>query len=411
MSCRYYGLLPRLVRGAALLCIMLSPATSPAQSDLDSAASRQRALVEEIERIRLANGPLSAELIEPLSALALIYEEDGDEAPAVATTENVLQVMRATYGLYSLEQAPLIARLIDSAATGGNHAAAWNLEQELLALAIRNPDDLRSVPILHAVADKRIELLEHYIAGEHPPQIELGCYRAGNGFSRSCRAGSRRITASAILTEAQTNYLRAIDILTNHQLYSSDELMELEMDIVRSNYRHGKYLTGTAGCRLAHESLIRIYDYDNLNAASLARRVASFVQSADYELVCGWTVSALKSYRAALALLEREGAPQSLVDQFFSPETPIRLPTFVESALDVRDTGTSATYIDVAFSVTKFGASQKIEILDGKKNPGAARVLGAIRRGRFRPIVQDGEFVDSPRFMVRYFLEDVRPVQ
>ena len=86
-------------------------------------------------------------------------------------------MQRANYGLRTLDQAPLIRQWIKNAETMGNFKMAWDLEQALLALAHRNPNDLRAVPILREIGDKRLDLLERYVKGEEfPPQIILGCY-------------------------------------------------------------------------------------------------------------------------------------------------------------------------------------------------------------------------------------------
>jgi hypothetical protein len=62
--------------------------------------------------------------------------------------------VRFNYGLKSLHQAPLIEQLIRNEEARGNDAVAWDLEQELLGLARRNPDDLRTVPIFHEIAQR-----------------------------------------------------------------------------------------------------------------------------------------------------------------------------------------------------------------------------------------------------------------
>ena len=71
-----------------------------------------------------------------------------------------MQVIRANYGLRSLEQAPLLQQRIRSEERRGDFAAAWELEQDLLTLARRQRDDLAAAPILHEIGDKRMDLLK-----------------------------------------------------------------------------------------------------------------------------------------------------------------------------------------------------------------------------------------------------------
>ena len=122
----------------------VASAAGSSQSALDAAANRQRQLVDSIEREVSRGGAYSEELIAPLSELALLYQEADDRALASATIERALQVVRANYGLYSLAQAPLISRLVANEAAAGNHETAWEVEDELLTLAKRHPDDPRS---------------------------------------------------------------------------------------------------------------------------------------------------------------------------------------------------------------------------------------------------------------------------
>jgi len=70
----------------------------------------------------------------------------------------------------------VIRQLIHNEEARGNLAAASELEQALLALARRHPDDLRTVPILREAADKQMHVLERHLAGELPPQISLGVF-------------------------------------------------------------------------------------------------------------------------------------------------------------------------------------------------------------------------------------------
>ncbi|HET7132787.1 MAG TPA: hypothetical protein VFJ95_11090, partial [Gammaproteobacteria bacterium] len=137
---------------AIALTAAVAAAAAPTQSDPDAGASRQRQLVDTIDREQARNGVYSEALIAPLSELAFLYQEAGDGAVASATVERVLQVIRANYGLYSLAQAPLLSQLIANERAAGNRDTAWELEDELVALAKRNPTELRAVPIFREVA-------------------------------------------------------------------------------------------------------------------------------------------------------------------------------------------------------------------------------------------------------------------
>ncbi|HMB73385.1 MAG TPA: hypothetical protein VKQ06_07420, partial [Gammaproteobacteria bacterium] len=211
------------------------------------------------------------------------------------------------------------------------------------------------------------------------------------------------VAAAALLEEAHANYNQAIDTLVLHELYSSDELKALEMDLVRSSYLFGRYLEGSTACHRAIESFNRLHSYDELNDEPLVVRAESLVRAADFRLYCGWNASALNGYRAALDMLVEAAVPQSRIDRIFAPEKPVELPALVDGILDVKASG---AFIEVAFELTRFGTAQNVEVISGGEHGGAGAVESRIRKGRFRPFAREGEIVDSPRLVVRYFLAE-----
>src|SRR5262245_57263953 len=165
----------RRTLGTSLVLATWLPAIASAQA-APSAEEQRRIVAERIEQALAQGGPYSKELIDPLTSLVELYQESGRHDLAVAATEQAMQVIRANYGLRSLDQAPLIRERIRSEEERGNFGEAWDLEQALLTLASANPKDLRSAEVFGAIGDKRMDLLRRYRAGEFPPQMVLGCY-------------------------------------------------------------------------------------------------------------------------------------------------------------------------------------------------------------------------------------------
>jgi len=105
-------------------------------------------------------------------------------------------------------------------------------------LARRHPDDPQAVPVLRGVADRQMAVVERLAAsGETPPQVILGCYYrewaiASDGGS-SCNSGTRSTALQGVLADANRNYADAIAVLLRNEAYSSAELRELEMELVR----------------------------------------------------------------------------------------------------------------------------------------------------------------------------------
>src|SRR5689334_12917459 len=89
---------------AAWLVVACMPPAGYAEADDDPFERVSAKIVAAQE----AGGTYAAELIDPLTDLSLLYAESGDYALEAAVLERVVQVVRANFGLYSLEQARFI---------------------------------------------------------------------------------------------------------------------------------------------------------------------------------------------------------------------------------------------------------------------------------------------------------------
>jgi|GEM_PF-889471 len=218
---------------ALLVAVAASAGAEPPIGSQAAAADEQRRLVARIEAEQSRNGPRSASLIEPLTALGLLYQESGDHGPAVTTIERTLQVLRANFGLRVLEQAPLLRQWIDNHEALGDYVAAWEGEQALLGLARLHSDDPRSAAVLREIADRRLQILERYVVGEQPPQV-VGCFYDEKQAPGSCTSRTRSEVIRWMLSDIMRNYADAIAVLLRNGRYSSEELHDLELALVRS---------------------------------------------------------------------------------------------------------------------------------------------------------------------------------
>ncbi len=403
-----------LSRILLLIAVLLSVQVR-AQPALDAAAQRQRELVAEVEEIQSQQGPSAAELIAPLTALALFYEENGDLVPAVAMIDRVLAVIRVNYGLHSLEQIPMTMRLVDIAEARGDIATAWALEEQLIELAERNPDDRRAVAVWKHFRDQRMDMLERYVAGELPPRMAFGCYHDNQTRLSGCLAGSRADAARAMLNEVHDYYNNAIDVLTRMDQYDAEELEQLEMELVVSSFRYGKFLRardgasrpkeGTNGCERGLDSLERLHEYNNRNPTGTEERVRSLLRIADAQLVCRQHASASKTYEQAWMLAQQEGLERSAIERIFSPAQPVALPTFLPHPLAVVEPRDSDDGVAVEFELTRYGLSRRIDIPEGRRAENAGDVRRLVRGQLFRPYISDGKVQPSPRYSVRYTVD------
>ena len=397
----------RAATGLGLLAALAVPCTGSSQPPVDNEAYTQ--LAEQILAAQTQSGAYAKELIDPLTTLSYLYAENGDHSLAAAITEQALQVIRANYGLRTLEQAPLIRQRIVSEETRGNFEEAWVLEHALLDLARKNPDDPRAAAIFHEVGDKRLDLLARYVDGERPPQLGFGCYyrRAQVNPEASpgnCTSGNKHVAVQALLLEAQTYYASAVNTLRRQQLYSSGELHELETKLLRSTYVYG------GSYEVGKRSLQRRITYDVANSAPLEDRIETLLQIADWELLFGNRPAAQELYEQVLSFLQQHGGMQHLIDEVFSPATPVVLPTFVPSSLAADPSPSSAGHIDVTFEITEYGKARRIEILDTTRNASTAarhRLIRLIGESRFRPRIVDGQFARAAPVALRDIPPDV----
>ena len=220
--------------------VALSGIAAPCVAASDSAEfdEIEREVLANVEEIRARDGQYSPALRDELLRLIVLYRENGNDALALVAIERALQVVRANSGLYSLDQVPLLQQRIASEEAFNNAAAVFDLEQELLTLARRHPDDVQAVPVLRAVADRQMAVVERMLdSNEIPPQVVLGCYyndwSTDDDGTGNCRSGTRHTAVRGMLAEADRNYAEAIAVLLRNQAYSSDDLRELEMQLVR----------------------------------------------------------------------------------------------------------------------------------------------------------------------------------
>jgi tetratricopeptide (TPR) repeat protein len=438
----------KLTVGVLVLAAVAAASVGFSQPVLEPAEDRQRQVVERIEQEQARNGPHSEDLIGSWSALGLLRQEDGDHELAAAAFERAREIVRVNYGFRSLEEAPLLRQLVRIEEARGNVETAWGLEDELLDLVRQHPSDVRIAPILREIADKRMDILERYRAGEFPPQIILGCYYRGPR-NPSCTSGSRREVIGRISFQAQWYRATAIEAILRNGLYASDELRELEMDSLSARGMalgypcpplefqellemeligsclepvisqeafadvRGERLPGIPVVNIGGTaSLARLLIYEVRSSAPALSQVNALVRLADFRLAALRAAdvdeSTLALYEHAYRQLEENGIAQASIEEIFSPQTPVVI-TSGPNPLVFEETQESTRYIDVAFDITKHGESENIEILDATTDAtrGAEKdLVRLIERSRFRPRVTDGQFSDTSQVLVRYYLND-----
>jgi hypothetical protein len=445
-----------------------------AQPEL-AATDTQIQPVERIAELRAEGGPTAAGLMDPLRALALLYQEAGDHALAVVALEEARYVTRIHNGLAAADEALLLRQQIRSEKALGDNERVWDLEQDMVAIARQHHDDVRILPIFRELADDRLGVIEKVRAGERPPIIFIGCYYSAQrpryddprgerlppadphtggvsaGGGPSCIGGTPGGIVTRLRHEVLMYYADAIEIILRTGDYASQEIRQLEKAALRvAGGRGGGVQSGEPGGSFTYCSggtldgylaleildsclapvgradkmvvanvgnragLIRLLSYEMRSAAPAAARANAVAELAD------WHVLAVPADRRrferyaelALALYERAYRELQQSDdlqtptQMFAPELPVTLPTYERNPFASVATE-SPRYIDVAFAVTKYGTSERIEILDTSKDATRSEERDLIRlveSTSFRPRVVDGELADAAPVVLRYHL-------
>jgi hypothetical protein len=134
-----------------------APSTrSDSANSADALTKATEPLLAGIAAEEARNGPFSADLIGLLTSLGLTYQEHGEDALAVTVLDRALYLKRVNEGLFGIDQAALVKRLIESEAALGQKATVDELRTRLLDLARHNRNDERSATISRSASTSAI---------------------------------------------------------------------------------------------------------------------------------------------------------------------------------------------------------------------------------------------------------------
>ena len=347
------------------------------------------------------NGPYSAKLTELLTSLGLAYQENGEDVLAVTVLDRALYVKRVNEGLFSIDQAALLERLIASEIAIGQAATAEELRGRLLEIARRNLSDPRSASIFREAAEREVDRYETYLREGLPPTFTIGDPLAPQ---RSAAAGVWR---------ARRLYNEAIWALTINPGENQAELAELEEGLARTYYleasNRNRWYQGVDDplYGLGLVSYQRRVGYTGAASPGEAVEYArALVELADWSLLFSRNGTAVKRYAEAYSLLVGQRVPESSIEQFFPADAPVFLPAFAPSPLDgMVVVAGSSDYVDVDFEIGKYGQPRKVTIVAVAGRDAQAiskQLVAAIGSRRFRP----SPVSDGAQYRLRYSLAD-----
>ena len=393
---------------AAAACVAVgAAAAAPGSADDDAAASADDLLkitdplLKSIAKEEAQNGPFSANLIELLTSLGLAYQEYGEDVLALGVLDRALYLKRVNEGLFGLDQAALLQRLIDSEIAIGRVDSAEDLRGKLLDLARRNRGDERSATIFREAAEREVDHYETYLREGLPPQFTIG------------DPGEAQRAAAGGVWRARRLYNEAIWALAANPRQNRAELAELQEELARTYYleasNRDRWYQGVDDplYGLGLVSYQRRVDYAGV-AASAGEAVdyaRALVELADWSLLFSRNGTAVKRYAQAYSLLVERGVSETSIAEFFPTDTPVFLPTFAPPPLDGAAVAGSRDYVDVDFAIGKYGTPRKVSIVavEGDAAAQVSKQLAAtIENGRFRP----SPLMEGAAYRLRYSLAD-----
>ena len=379
-----------------------APGTKNAAADsADDLTTITEPLLSGIAEEEARNGPYSADLIGLLTSLGLAYQEHDENVLAVAVLDRALYLKRVNEGLFGIEQAPLVKRLIESELAIGQTATAEELRARLLDLARHNRGDERSAAIFREAAEREVGEYERYLRGEIPATLTIGSI-----------ADSPQAIAAGGVWRARRLYNEAIWGLMSNPRENKAELAELEEELARTYYleasNRSRYYVGVDDplYGLGLGSYQRRVGYTGVGSSIEAVDYArALIELADWSLLFSRNGTAVKRYAQVYSMLVEQQVSASSIEQFFPTNTPVFLPTFAPPPLDGVIVAGSSDYVDVDFEIGKYGQPRKVNIVAVEGRDAAAvskQLAAAIGNGRFRPspVSEGGEY------RLRYSLAD-----
>lgn len=392
----------------------LSTEISPER--LRQSAGRQLSnYLDEIEKVEIEYGPYSNQLSEQLSGLGRTYQDLGRHGDAIEVFKRAAHVSRINYGLYSLDQVPIIESMTESFVQRGQWGDAGSNQEYLLWLYKKNyeDDDPRMLPVMSSLSDWFLSFHAMHFNWDTIYLVSL----ADDMFHDSRRItintyGDRDLrNADPLKGLIRTNwFFRNMGSLPSAYTGYQTEFVDTRSNEIDTNPKQRrldtKYLRSTRDGRAAINQLIALYA-ENPEAPPGAEAQA-IVELGDWDLLNGDPVSALRSYKdAQQKLAENHNAEvRNQVDKIFG--RPMALPDLplLDSVAGVSEEEQAVSgYVVAQFDVTQLGNVRNVRILESMPEndiPNRKRVKTSLANTKFRPRFVDGEPVYTEHLIHRY---------
>jgi hypothetical protein len=414
---------PSAVTGAAPATVAREPAGHSEPPDAGArpteSARTRRSIAEELDAIKaeeVRDGIFAPDLADELVALAGLYQESGEHDAALGVLERARQVVRVNEGLFSLDQARMIQQAIASREALEQQSKAVEAQTELLALARRNPSDARVAEIYAAVAESHVEDVKRFLSGDWSVP-----FNASFTFGDSVHGPDLPLATQYAwhsVTAAQRNYAEAIRAVVRNRSLDGPSLDDLESGLISTYYLQEQNLRLFVPNRAA-TNLVR-GNLHNLGANSYQRRLqysalferpkseiaSEQLALGDWHLVFGEQELAYAAYGSARATLEESGATPEQIEAFFTPSTPVVLPTFAAGYVGTNESADYKGHVDVVIALDGAGRCTRVDVTErslAATDAVVQRLKKLVAKSVFRPRFESGAWLAESHAALRYY--------
>jgi len=403
------------------LDFVLPPPKLPEDPELDPDFERRMRSIsrfnEAIADAETVSGAWDNSLVEQLTTLGSLQQQQGNYPGAIETHERAIHVQRIHGGLHTIDQAPLVRRMIESHVAMRDWTEADTYHNYLFFIQQKTygSSDPRLIPALGELANWHI----HAFDIGHGQSLAMRLSSAQMLFATASRLVDmhfgaddsryveyqRGLARSAWLVAQNQDLLRELDraqFRAPQEALRDTIMIDISLPVRPVGFRAGEN---------ALKNMMEHYRQQE-NGEQLAEATA---QLADWYLLFNRRGQARETYRQAWdGLAGGEGAAEARRRLFGQVR---QIPVYgtdgngwmLNNFGFAPDSGeTKYDYIDVSFDVTQWGEVRNIETLS-EQSPDTESQHGWVRRNirdsMFRPMLAGGEIVrsDDNAFRYRYW--------
>lgn len=362
---------------------------------------------ERIEEMEARHGAYGAGMDEQLLGLATALQRAGAHEEAISEFRRAMLINRVNEGLYSLNQIPMIERMIESQIALNQWEDADDNQQYLYWLHARNygEKDPRMLPVINDlsrwhlqayVEEKGGTLFEHLISATNLYQLAVDIITQNFG------ANDLRLVEALRGLKATNYYLATYDgepqppVVINTSFGGGD--LDAQRRSKLDHYRMNSFSTGK-------NAIARIVDVYQKNPQSPpAASAKAKVELGDWYMMFNKWHSARETYGEAYRALWDNGATNQEIEDIFG--RPAALPAL--PMLEEDREALAHSHVTVSYDVTAFGKARNIEILNAYPDDRVSirsRVRNVLKRAKFRPRFENGEPVETTGIVQRFVFD------